>query len=78
MNIEGNTFFSETSKGANKNSMGQIRNIQSKPIKALSKKDKGKVARVLADKISICSKVDYFKGEPIGETLKLELEQKYQ
>ena len=30
----------------------------------------GKVARALADKISIASKVDYFKGEFVGDKLK--------
>ncbi|MBN1275718.1 hypothetical protein JXA12_05515 [Candidatus Woesearchaeota archaeon] len=41
------------------------------------KEDKGKVARALADKISIAAKVDYFKGEPIGETLKQQLEARF-
>ncbi len=36
-------------------------------------KNKGKAARILADKISIAVKVDYFKGEPIGNKLKREL-----
>lgn len=40
-------------------------------------KDKGKVARALADKLSIASRVDYFKGEPIGEKLKKELEARF-
>ncbi|MBW2974998.1 hypothetical protein KY366_04745 [Candidatus Woesearchaeota archaeon] len=37
----------------------------------------GKIARALADKISIAVKVDYFKGEPIGEKLKKELEKRF-
>lgn len=41
------------------------------------KKEKGKVARALADKISLASRVDYFKGEPVGERLKAELEKKF-
>ena len=40
-------------------------------------KEKGKVARALADKISIAAKVDFFKGEPIGEKLRKELEAKF-
>lgn len=40
------------------------------------KKDKGKAGRMLADKISIAAKVDYFKGEFIGDKLKKELEKK--
>ncbi|PLW80293.1 hypothetical protein C0585_03170 [Candidatus Woesearchaeota archaeon] len=46
-------------------------------VTGVPRKDKGKAARALADKISICAKVDYFKGEPIGETLKLELMKKF-
>lgn len=41
------------------------------------KRIKGKVARILADKISIASKVDYFKGDFIGEKLINELEVKF-
>ena len=36
----------------------------------------GKIARALADKISIASKVDYFQGQFIGDKLKKELEEK--
>lgn len=36
-------------------------------------KDKGKMARRLADKISIAAKVDFFKGKFIGNKLKEEL-----
>jgi len=38
----------------------------------------GKVARTLADKIAIAVKVDYFKGEFVGDRLKKELEGKFQ
>jgi nucleolar protein 56 len=41
-----------------------------------SKQDKGKMARMLAAKISIASKVDYFKGEFIGDRLREGLEKK--
>lgn len=37
----------------------------------------GKIARALADKISIAAKVDYFKGKFIGDKLKEELEKKF-
>ena len=39
-------------------------------------KNKGKAARVLADKIGIAVKVDYFKGEFIGDKLKKDVEDK--
>jgi nucleolar protein 56 len=39
-------------------------------------KRKGKSARILADKISIAVKVDYFKGEFIADYLKEQLEKK--
>lgn len=37
----------------------------------------GKVARTLADKISIAAKVDYFKGNFIGNELRKDLEEKF-
>lgn len=37
----------------------------------------GKIARALADKISIASKVDYFKGKFIGDDLRKNLEEKF-
>lgn len=37
----------------------------------------GKIARALADKISIAVKVDYFKGRFIGDKLRKELEDKF-
>ncbi|MFC1752643.1 NOP5/NOP56 family protein [Thermoproteota archaeon] len=48
------------------------------PLITKSKKaEKGKVARALADKVSIASKVDYFKGEFIGEQLRKDLEKRF-
>ena len=38
--------------------------------------EKGRVARLLADKIAIAVKVDYFKGEFIGKKLRKEVEDK--
>jgi nucleolar protein 56 len=40
-------------------------------------KDKGKAARGLADKISMAAKIDYFKGEFIGDKLRKKLEQRF-
>ena len=49
------------------------------PLVAQAKqKDHGKRARTLADKLSIASRVDYFKGKFIGDKLKKELENKFE
>ena len=40
-------------------------------------KEKGRVARSLADKLSIAARVDYFKGAPIGEKLRKDLEERF-
>ncbi|MFC1754806.1 NOP5/NOP56 family protein [Thermoproteota archaeon] len=45
-------------------------------IAQTDKKSKGKIARALADKISIASKVDYFKGEFVGNKLRKQVESK--
>ena len=37
----------------------------------------GRIARALADKISIASKIDYFQGKFIGDRLRKELEEKF-
>ena len=39
--------------------------------------DKGKASRALADKISICARLDYFKGERLGKKYFEELKQKW-
>lgn len=41
------------------------------------KNDKGKAARSIADKISIGVKVDYYKGEFIGDKLRKQIENKF-
>jgi len=46
-------------------------------VQNAKKKDKGRVARALADKIFICARVDYFKGAPIAARLLDELEEKF-
>lgn len=40
-------------------------------------KEKGRIARVLADKTSIAARVDHFGGKPIGEKLKKDIVKKY-
>jgi nucleolar protein 56 len=46
-------------------------------IQRTKKEDQGKAARALADKITIAGRVDYFKGEFIGDKLKKELEERF-
>lgn len=46
-------------------------------IQRAKRKDRGRIARSLADKISIAVRVDYFKGEPIGNKLREQLEAKF-
>ncbi|MBU0615023.1 MAG: NOP58 family protein [Nanoarchaeota archaeon] len=40
-------------------------------------KDKGKVARAIADKVAIAAKIDYFKGKFIGDEMRKKLEAKF-
>ena len=47
--------------------------MQHQFIQSAKKQDKGKIARLLADKLSIAAKVDYFKGKFIGDKLKKEI-----
>ncbi len=48
------------------------------PLIAKNPKEKhGKIARALADKISIAVKVDYFKGKFVGDRLLKEIEEKF-
>lgn len=52
--------------------------IASHPLIAKSPESMhGRTARALADKISIASKIDYFKGKFIGDKLKKEIEEKF-
>ena len=46
-------------------------------IQSAKKADQGRVARGLADKISIAVKVDYFNGKFIGDVLKRDLEKRF-
>ncbi|MBU0536364.1 MAG: NOP58 family protein [Nanoarchaeota archaeon] len=45
-------------------------------IAQADKSSKGRIARVLADKLSIAAKVDYFKGEFVGDKLRKQVEAK--
>ena len=47
-------------------------------IQKSQRKDQGKRARSLADKLCIAAKIDFFKGEFIGDKLRKELESKFQ
>jgi len=45
-------------------------------ISKVSRRNKGKMARAVADKAAIAIKIDFFKGEPVGEKFRKELEKK--
>lgn len=46
-------------------------------IQKARRKDHGKIARAIADKISIAAKLDFFRGTYMGDTLKKGLEEKF-
>jgi|FLOH01.1.fsa_nt_gi nucleolar protein 56 len=50
--------------------------LQHPLVSGSKRQDRGKSARMFADKISLAAKTDYFKGEFIGDKLKEELEAK--
>ena len=45
-------------------------------IQKASRKQKGKAARILADKLSLCARLDYFKGEFKAKEYRKEIEGK--
>ena len=51
--------------------------IQHPIVQKAGQKHKGKAARAVADSISIASKVDFFRGNFVGDTLKDKLEKKF-
>jgi nucleolar protein 56 len=51
--------------------------LQHQMVQKAKKQDKGRVARALADKIFIAVRMDYFKGEFLGDKLLKELEQRF-
>ena len=46
-------------------------------VKTSPLKEKGRAARVIADKIAIAAKVDYFKGVFVGDKLRAELDKRF-
>ena len=46
-------------------------------ISRAKQKDRGKIARALANKLALAAKVDYYKGEFIGDKLRAEIEKKF-
>ena len=51
--------------------------LQHKIVNSVKKQEKGKVAKNIADKITIAVKVDYFKGDFIGDKLYEALKKKF-
>lgn len=45
-------------------------------LQRADKDSKGKIARALSDKIAIAAKIDYFKGDFIGNKLRIQVEEK--
>jgi len=70
-----NALFRHIKTGARPPRHGVIANHPL--ISRAADKMHGKIARTLADKLSIAAKVDYFRGEFVGDRLKKELEQKF-
>ena len=46
-------------------------------VSSAKRQDRGKRARVFADKIAMAIKADYFKGEFIGDKLRKDLEERF-
>ncbi len=46
-------------------------------IQRARRSDRGKIARALGDKLALCAKVDYFKGDFIGDSLLKKLEARF-
>lgn len=68
-------LFRHIKTGARSPKYGHIVNH---PIVINAKRDeKGKAARALADKLSIAARLDYFKGEFLGEVYFKELQQRF-
>lgn len=74
--------------GAEKAFFRHLKNKKSRPpkygvlfqhplVNNAHQKDKGRIARALADKITIAMKVDYFKGEFCGDQLIKQLEDRF-
>jgi len=50
--------------------------LQHQFVASAKKANRGKVARELANKISLCAKLDYYKGEFLGDKLLLQIQEK--
>ena len=46
-------------------------------VSRAKQKDRGKIARALANKLALAAKVDYYKGEFIGDKLRAEIDKKF-
>ena len=66
-------LFAHLKKGVNPPKYGLL--FQYPLVRKADKKNKGKIARKTASKVSIAAKVDFFKGQFIGDKLLKELEQ---
>ncbi len=68
------SLFRHLKKGTPPPKHGYI--LQHPYVHGAAKKNRGKVARILANKIAIAARIDYFGGEPAGDRLKGELKDK--
>lgn len=68
-------FFRHIKTGARMPKYGYIH--EHPLINKVDKKNQGKAARAIADKISIAAKVDYFKGKFVGDSLKKQIYDKF-
>ena len=68
-------LFRHIKTGARSPKYGVI--FQHPLIQHAKRKDRGKVSRSLADKLSICARLDYFKGEFKAPEYKKQLEEKF-
>ena len=68
-------LFMHMIKGTKSPKHGVI--IEHPIVQRVDKKDKGKASRALADKISLAVKLDFFKGEFLGDKLRKELEDRF-
>ena len=67
-------LFRHIKTGARSPKYGYL--LQHNLVQRAKKNDKGRVARILADKLFIAARVDYFKGEFVGDKLLKEVEEK--
>ena len=68
------SLFRHIKKGTPPPKHGYI--LQHPYVHGVNKTDRGKAARLLANHIALAARIDYFGGEPAGERLKLELNEK--